>query len=246
MSVTLATLRNDALLLLNEASNSVIGDLPDGTGGVTTASTAIIDSFINEAAAELARSCVYISGSGIVSNFSGTECNYASTSVWYPMAVHLVTVGAGSITRLTHTSELRARAWWPQYESLTSAVTLPNGHSTSSPFFWWRKADQKLYIFPSATNVDVNINGAILPPAITSDVSASFLPDDVLRNTLPVYAAMKLAMKNLDDPSLASRIQLWQTWWFDTCIGLYNRLDSSLKLDGGPYVVPPTAPPAAK
>lgn len=246
MAVTLATLRNDTLTLLNEASNSVVGDFPDGVGGVTTASNTIIDGYVNEAAAELARSCVYIGGSGTVASFTGTECNYGTTSVWFPMAVHLVVPGAGTVIRLTHTSEFRARAWWPQYESLSGSVPLPNGHSTSQPYYWWRKADQKVYIFPSATAVDVVINGASVPPEITSNASASFLPDDVLRNTLPVYAATKLAMKNLDDPSLAARIQMWREWWFDSVMGLYNRLDSSLKLEGGPYAVPPIAPPAAK
>ncbi len=33
MSVLLTTLRADTLTLLNEASNSVVGDYPDGSGG---------------------------------------------------------------------------------------------------------------------------------------------------------------------------------------------------------------------
>jgi hypothetical protein len=68
----------------------------------------------------------------------------------------------------------------------------------------------------------------------------------VLRNSLPVYAAYKLAMKNLDDPSLANRIQIWQQWWFDTCQRLWTQLDTSLKMDGTPYAFPPPMPPAAK
>jgi len=85
-----------------------------------------------------------------------------------------------------------------------------------------------------------------VPATITTSVDATFAADDILRSALPAYAAFKLAMKNIDDPSLAARVQLWQQWWFDSTQSLWNQLDSSLKMEGSPYQTPPVAPPTVK
>lgn len=238
MAVTIATLRADTLTLLNEASNSVIGDYANGVGGTTTTTQDTIDAYLNEAQAEMARACVFIPGTHTTSATTGREIDLSSTNIWFPMSV---TVGT---TPLQHTSDTRLRAWQPGFETATGTITLPNGGTTTAPYYWYRRQPQTIGVFPSGTSITYIVYGASLPATITA--SASFAPDDVLRNTLPVYAAMKLAMKNLDDPSLAARIQLWQNWWFDSCTRLWNNLDSSLKMEGSPYTAPPVIPPAAK
>lgn len=322
---TLADLRNDTLILLNEVGaigSSPIGALPDGSGGTTIVSTTVtIDQFINEAAAEMARSCVYIPTTLSTAAFTGSVLSFSTSSIWSPMSV---TVGTSV---LQHTSDFRLRAWQPNFETFTGTFNLPNGGSTTSPTYWYKREPQTVAIFPAvATSSTVVVYGAGLPPttgiyvitptgggsaniggvfgavslvvnqpvyfttttslpsgltvgttyyiltktatvitvsltigglavtiagAIPAGVhslnaDALFAPDDVLRNCLPVYAAYKLAMKNLDDPSLAARIQVWQQWWFDSTQRLWNQLDSSLKLEGSPYASPPVAPPAVK
>ena len=241
---TLVDLRNDTLLLLNEVgtiANSPVGDLPDGSGGTDVVTTTVtIDQYINEAAAEMARSCVYIPTTLSTAAFTGSALPITN-SIWFPMSV---TVGTSS---LQHTSDLRLRAWQPNFETFSGTFTLPNGGTTTSPTYWYRRDPLVVGIFPAvATSSTVVVYGAGLPATITTGVNATFAPDDVLRNTLPVYAAYKLAMKNLDDPSLAARIQVWQQWWFDSTQRLWNQLDSSLKLEGSPYASPPVAPPAVK
>ena len=321
---TLVDLRNDTLLLLNEVgtiANSPVGALPDGSGGTDVVTTTVtIDQYINEAAAEMARSCVYIPTTLSTAAFTGSALPITN-SIWFPMSV---TVGTSS---LQHTSDLRLRAWQPNFETFSGTFTLPNGGTTTSPTYWYRRDPLVVGIFPAvATSSTVVVYGAGLPPAtgiyVTSatgggsaniggsfgtnslvvnqpvyfttttslpsgltlgttyyiltktatNITVStavggaavtiagaipagvhslvadslFAPDDVLRNTLPVYAAYKLAMKNLDDPSLAARIQVWQQWWFDSTQRLWNQLDSSLKLEGSPYQSPPVAPPTAK
>lgn len=236
MAVTIATLRSDTLTLLNEASNSVIGDFADGVGGTTTSTQNTIDQYLNEAQYEMARACIYVPESQTFSAYTGSDL--ALTNIWAPMSV------SNGTSVLQHTSETRLRAWIPNFEVATGSISLPNGGTTTSPYYWYKKDPLVVRVFPTASNNTLVVRGAGLPPAITA--SASFAPDDVLRNTLPVYAAMKLAMKNLDDPSLAARIQLWQSWWFDSCSRLWGQLDSSLKMEGSPYQNPPVAPPAAK
>jgi hypothetical protein len=242
---TLANLRNDVLILLNEigtVTTNVIGALPTSTGGsdiVTTETT--IDQFINEAAAEMARTCVYIPTTVTISGHTGSVVSLSSSSIWWPMSV---TAGT---TLLQHTSDLRLRAWQPNFETFSGTLTLPNGGTTTTPYYWYRRQPQTVGIFPTvASSTNIVVYGAGLPPTITAVADAVFAQDDILRNTLPVYAAYKLAMKNLDDPSLSARIQVWQQWWFDSTQSLWNQLDSSLKMEGSPYQIPPTAPPTAK
>jgi hypothetical protein len=242
---TLADLRNDTLILLNEVGaigSSPIGALPDGSGGTDIVTTTVtIDQYINEAAAEMARSCVYIPTSVSTAGFTGSVLTLTTSSIWFPMSV---TVGG---VLLQHTSDLRLRAWQPNFETFSGTLTLPNGGTTTASTYWYRREPQTVGIFPTvASSSTVVAYGAGLPPTITTGVNATFAPDDVLRNTLPVYAAYKLAMKNLDDPSLAARIQLWQQWWFDSTQRLWNQLDSSLKMEGSPYQSPPVTPPAVK
>lgn len=242
---TLATLRNDTLLLLNEigsVTNNVIGALPDSAGGAVIVSTeTTIDTYINEAAAEMARTCVYIPTTVSVAGHTGATVALSTSSIWWPMSV----TAGGSI--LQHTSDLRLRAWQPNFETFSGTLTLPNGGTTTTPYYWLRQQPQTIRIFPSAAAPTVIVvYGAGLPPTITTGVDATFAQDDVLRNTLPVYAAFKLAMKNIDDPSLAARVQLWQQWWFDSTQSLWNQLDSSLKMEGSPYQTPPVAPPTVK
>lgn len=326
---TLADLRNDTLILLNEVgpvTTNLIGSLADSSGSTAVVtSTTTLDQYINEAAAELARSCIYIPNTATQTAFTGSVLDLSTTtssiSIWFPMSV---SVGS---SLLQHTSDLRLRAWQPNFETFSGTLTLPNGGTTTSPTYWYKRQPQTIGIFPSvASSSTVTVYGAALPPVIgtyvisptgggsaniggsfsgvnlvvnqpvyftttttlpsgltagttyyiltktattitvstaiggtavtiagaipsgvhSMNTDALFAPDDVLRNTLPVYAAYKLAMKNLDDPSLAARIQIWQQWWFDSTQKLWIQLDSSLKMEGSPYQIPPTAPPAAK
>ena len=242
---TLTDLRNDTLILLNEVgpvSTNLIGTLPDSGGSTAVVSTTTtIDQYINEAAAELARSCIYIPSTQTFSGFTGSVVTITTSNIWFPMSV---TVGS---TVLQHTSDTRLRAWQPDFETFTGTLTLPNGGTTTSATYWYKRQPLTIGLFPSvASSSTVTVYGAGLPATITTGTDATFATDDILRNTLPVYAAYKLAMKNLDDPSLAARIQLWQQWWFDSTQRLWNQLDSSLKMEGSPYQSPPVAPPAVK
>jgi len=237
---TLATLTNDVYALLNEPSNSVVGDIGNGTGGTTVTTATTIETYLNEAAQELARSCVYIPGTSTTAAFTGSELDLSATNIWFVTSVKVGT------SLLQHTSDFRLRVWQPNFETFSGTLTLPNGSTTTSPTYWYRRQPMSVGIFPSVSNQTVVVYGASLPATITSVVPATFLPDDTLRNTLPVYTAMKLAMKNLDDPSLAARIQLWREWWFDSVMRLYTQLDSSLRMEGSPYSQPPVNPPAAK
>ena len=83
MAVTIATLRADTLTILNEASNSVIGDYANGTGGVTTSTQDTIDAYLNEAQAEMARACVFIPGTYTTGATTWVPSPLTATTVQY-------------------------------------------------------------------------------------------------------------------------------------------------------------------
>jgi hypothetical protein len=56
----LATLTSEVLRLLNEATNSSVGEVGDGSGTVTTTTSATIEAYLNEAIKETCRTCISI------------------------------------------------------------------------------------------------------------------------------------------------------------------------------------------
>ena len=80
--------------------------------------------------------------------------------------------------------------------------------------------------------------GVIAIPAGDTDPIDIFLPDDVLKQILATYVAMKLIMKNVDDPSLAQRM-FWRDSYDGMRMKLWMQMDSHMKTQGAPFFVPP-------
>jgi hypothetical protein len=59
-----------------------------------------------------------------------------------------------------------------------------------------------------------------------------------MKQMIPSYAATKLIMKNVDDPTLGNRM-FWKNWYNEGRMKLYMQLDAGLRQAGGPYAIPP-------
>ena len=213
MTNTLASLQMDVLARLGEAANSSAGSLETGTGGaavLTTAATAA--QYLNDGAADLARAAFPIVSGGTFSWPAGAQSSLLSlfttpdgTTLWY--ARGLSWGGAA----LTHCSRSALENYYP-----TWAADAPG-----TPLYWYDTGQNGvgLYPIPSAAQT-VAVSGFALPPALVnaSDVPAWLPPD--LANLLVFYAATMIAEKNLEDPSLAARIDIWR--------GEYERGKSAL------------------
>jgi hypothetical protein len=245
MAQTIAQLRKETLKLLNEATNSTLGVVSSGTGTVAVGneSDASINQFLMEGIAEMCRTCVAIPAVGTYTVGANTRTFYLKDvavsnpvlgAIWFPTDVYI------SGTRLIHASESSVRANDLTYASAVTSVA-------TDVQYWYRYDNYAISLYPynSTTSMSTTVHGYGVPNtdltgiAGTDDLkSYSFIPDDLLRQTIPAYAAVKLVLKNLDDPTLAERMT-WRNWYNEGRMKLYLQLDSGLRQTGGPFAIPP-------
>ena len=240
MALTMADLTKETYKLLNEATNSTLGILSAGDGTVASGneSDTTVRQFIGEAVAEICRSCVAFQVTGTLTYTTNTR-NMLLTSMSSPSPANatmwFVTDAYIGSTRLIHASESSVRA-----NDLNYASTVV---STSSNITnWYRMDNYSVSLYPycsNATSTSVTLYGYGIPDITNATgTSFSFIPDDLMRQMLPSYAATKLVMKNVDDPTLGDRL-FWKNWYNEGRMKLYMQLDAGLKTAGGPFAIPP-------
>lgn len=232
MSISLLVLEQNVLNVLNEAFNSTLGDLPTGAGGsatiptLTPASSSVastMKSLLNEGAAELARTCIPVPDTATLSWMSGTRTNpllsfaaAAGSAIW---AVRGVKFGSETVgLRYCDRSALeRSDPDW--------MVT-----STAAPVYWYMDGAESIGLYPRPNSTaTATIDGFAVPTLFTSDSStASWIHDD-LTHLLVWYAAARLALKNAEDGSLASRIAAWQGHYDRGRDDLWQQIDPRLR-----------------
>ena len=245
MAISIKDVREEAYRLLNETNASVLGQLPDGTGGADTiSSTAGVTTFIREAVTDICKTCVYIPVSATATvpvgalslTISGTTATPVTVSpsgtIWSVTDVYVTS----PLTRLTHASEQSIRANDLSYTTTTTT-------SLASILYWYKPDAYRIALYPRNANpltVALTIYGCgvIAIPAGDTDPFDMFLPDDVLKQILATYVAMKLIMKNVDDPSLAQRM-FWRDLYDGMRMKLWMQMDAHMKTPGAPYFIPP-------
>lgn len=247
MAQTIQTIRKEVYKLLNEATNSTVGALSTGLGTVASGddSDSNINKFIMEGVAELCRSCVAIPASGTIAYGANIRTKQLSDlsitlpvsgQLWFPSDVYL----AG--TRLTHASESSIRAHDLGYAANITATTTSVTH-------WYRHDNYAISLYPyCSASLTITVYGYGMPDTELSGIagtdnlkSFSFLPDDILRQALAAYAANRIVMKNVDDPTIAERSFL-NAMYNNIRMTLYAQLDSGLRTPGGPFAIPPVMP----
>lgn len=224
MALGFTVLRNEALKLLNETNTSVVGELANGIGGTATvASDSTIADYINEAAAEMCRTCIYEQATISISATTSRLNPIHNTLLWHP-----ITVSIGGVP-LIHCGEPELRVYNLSYVS-----------TSGTPTYWYRSGEWHVGLYPTPSPaVTIACTGAATPALIsTSSGTLSIAPDDVLLKAIPAYVAGKLALKNYDDPSLIGRA-FWKDWYDVSRMNLWMQLDPSLRAPGGPFANPP-------
>jgi len=205
----------------------------------TSPDTFYATQFLLEGISDLCRSCVYYEVSATYTLANSTSqvalvspATIAPTSaeLWFPTDVYI-----GS-TRLTHANEQSIRANDLAYKTTVATIS-------TNILYWYRSDNYILKAYPgnnTGVSQTLTVYGAGIPPVPASDATnaISFLPDDLLRQVVPQYAAIKLIMKNVDDQSMADRM-MWRSWYDEHRMRLYMRLDPALKAPFGPFSIPP-------
>ena len=204
----LTDLQNDVLSRVNEASSSTAGDLRSGNGASATIATlATITQNLNEGSADLARYAYPIQDTGTYTSLPiGTQYVSLSSASLTMGTTGNVLWAARSVTwngtPLTHCSRSSIEQWY------TALGTWPNDSGT--PLYWYENGEDGIGIYPlPSTAKTLKISGLVIPKQLSSgsDVPTWFQPDQV--KLIVFQAAGRLALKNLDDPSLAERAQVW-------------------------------------
>jgi hypothetical protein len=236
----MAQLTTETYKLLNEATNSTLGIVSAGDGTVASGneSDTTIRGFIGEAVAEICRTCVafqvnadltYTTNTRNKLLTSATGHSPNSSEMWFVTDVYI------GLTRLIHASESSVRANDLNYASavVTTSASITN---------WYRMDNYSVNLYPycsNATSTVVKIYGYGIPNTANAvGTSFDFIPDDLMKQMIPSYAATKLIMKNIDDPTLGNRL-FWKNWYNEGRMKLYMQLDAGLRQSGGPYAIPP-------
>ena len=204
MTNTLAGMQLDVLSRLGEAANSPAGNLESGTGGAAALTTmATIAQYLNDAAADLARSAFPILGAGTYVWPAGVQSALLSlftvsgaAALWFARGV------SWNGSALTHCSRSALENYYP-----TWAADAPG-----TPLYWYDTGQNGVGLYPvPSVSQTVAVNGFALPPPLVNAADApAWLPSD-LANLLVFYAAAMIAEKNLEDASLAARIEIWRS-----------------------------------
>lgn len=233
MSVALLDLQQSVLNVLNEAFNSTLGDLPTGMGGTPTIPTltpqsssavSTMKSLLNEAAAEVARTCYPIPDTGTLSWSSGTRTNRvadfaASTTGNVLWSVRGVKFGS-------QTSGLR----YCERSALERSDQDWMVTASGEPVYWYRDGEVNIGLYPRPNSTStVTIDGfAVPPPLSAASDTVAWLADD-LTHLLVWYTAAKLAAKNFEDASLAPRGQIWQELYDKGRVELWQKIDPMIR-----------------
>ena len=152
MALGFLALRRETLRLLNETNTSVAGELSSGVGGPaeSTSDVAILN-YLNEAALEMCRSCVYLEANTTISSTTSRLNNIAASVMWYPMSVTTAS------TRLIHCGEMELHAYDQSY--MTTAGV---------PVNWYRNGVYNIGLYPvPSTAVVLTVTGATTPTPIS-------------------------------------------------------------------------------
>ena len=148
-------LKNETLRLLNESNDSVIAELPSGTGSAPTLTNNDgILQYLNEAAFDLCRTCVYLPTTLSVASHTGRTYDFSASPLTYPITIHI----NGTTVPLTRCGENELRSYDLNY-------TITSGQ----PTYWYEAGYNNIgfYSVPS-TAMSFIARGSGLPTKIIS------------------------------------------------------------------------------
>jgi hypothetical protein len=208
--MNLTDLQNDVLSLLNEAANSPVGTLPDGTGGIATVNSVSMTTFnqittyLNDAQNDLCRRCWRLDEVG--------TCTPAPETQFVAFAA--LTTPNSHVIRSARTV-LYSGVALKEYDEAHLDNRYPSKatDATGTPLYYYRQGDQGIGLYPRPSNsmLALTVNGLATPVPLTSGSNTpSWLAADK-HKLLSRYAAKEIAKKNAEDVNLGPRGDLWES-----------------------------------
>lgn len=208
MSITVQQFINDVENKLNAEADTTLFALMAGDNSFDFAVTVpdTIIGLINEACDDLCRTALPIRGKvaytslpvGTQTVFTADGMFTGTGAMWGPQEVAFGTNALKSTSR----------------EDLELGIPTYQTDGNGTPLYWWDEGQVAISIYPrnSATGT-LTVSGLVTPShiALGSDPDAttiSLVPDQYVY-ILVSYVCWKLALKRVDDGSMAERVQAW-------------------------------------
>jgi len=156
MAKNFAVLKNEVIRLLNETADTVVAEIPDGVGGTTSTNSAGIFQYLNDAAYDMCRTCVYLPTTLTVSTHTGRTYDFSNSTLVAPITLHIGT------SAILHCGENELRSYDLAYT-----------YTSGTPTHWYEAGYNNIGFYPvPSTNTAFTVRGAGLPSPLTS-VSAT-------------------------------------------------------------------------
>jgi hypothetical protein len=215
------------LTLLNEATNSSVGDLASGTSAVPTITTSdTIAKMIDETAADLCRTCYLLPGAGSTGGYRAGQRTMQLHDLTARMDRSSAADGSvlWSVEEVRYNGAVLARAG-KAYLSLGFGSLRTQG----SPAYFYEDGEQQLGLFPVPLQdlKPLDAYGYVLPPSITV-ADLVWCPDDLAR-LIELRTAGMIAVKNFDDPTIFGRGAAYLAEYDKERVVLYGRIPESLR-----------------
>ena len=216
---TTFALYSDADLITPVAGNSAY------TSGGTVLAGSTLRTLINEAAADLGRSCFAVPDAG------GT-LSWSSGVRTMPLASIVPTV-SGDIFFAIRGAYLTGSSTALKWADRTAIERGdPNWMlTTGTPAAFYHDGNGSIGLYPKpSSGVTLNADGFVAPAAryVNPTDAAAWLPDDLVR-FLEWYGAAKVGFKNMEDQALSARADDWQLHYETGRIDLWTKLPAALQ-----------------
>jgi hypothetical protein len=185
-------LKNETLRLLNEPFDSVVAELPDGVGGVTTSSNSVILQYLNDAAIDMCRTCVYLPTVLSVASHTGRTYDFSSSVMAFPLTVHI----NGGSTPITHCGENELRSYNLGYTT-----------TVGEPTYWYEAGYNNVGFYPTpSTAISFVAYGSGLPTKIISLTATVALSNATISGTNTFVANQEVVFETSTVGNIAAGV----------------------------------------
>lgn len=202
MALTIDDLTNATWRELNEATNSTLASVGDGTGADEVVAGTTLREYFTWAGNEWCETAWPLYGSATVAEWAigvGSKGLHELTNPSDQGRLHAVlSVAMGDpYVPLARIDPLRLRDSYPSMEFEDNDTPL---------YFWEEISAVGVYPRPSAAMRFKAHGLALPPPVVEGTTSLSYMPDDIISRVIPTLAAILIAQKAYDDPSVFGRL----------------------------------------
>ncbi len=248
MARTLTDMTNSVFIRLNESLNSPVGNLEYGSGNTAfQVTTATIRQYLDEGMTEVFKACLLLPGKGLAYTTAGVylyTLNDLNAQMERTRSLANLYADGSTLWAARGVTYDNTALFYCGIEALALRTNNFQNVATGTPRYWYRDGMEAVGIWPApATAAGLTAFGYVTPPSLALSATAVWMQDSEV-DGVEFYAAIKIAEKAFDDPSLYGRIAHLKGDYLAYQQTLYQKISPTLAADVG--MAPPATPTAPK